>query len=173
MRFTAARNTEAASLRDELAARAADTEVPGLRTANLWLWDVEPDISACDPRAVVAALFGLASMPCRELLKPHAVQGPWISLDPETARAAAVRLLTSGTSLEVAAFDDEPQAAALFAVRLFEWLGSTVATLASMDHRPDGSAAGFRVFSVPHWVEEGLALVGPERVGLLWFAGTD
>jgi hypothetical protein len=84
-----------------------------------------------------------------------------------------VRLLTFGASLEIAAFHNDPHGAVRFAGRLFGWVGSPVATLASMDHRPDGFARGFGVFRVPHWVDEGLVLVGPERVVLLWFVGTD
>jgi hypothetical protein len=173
MRFTVAQDTEAASLRDELAGGAMDTDAPGLMTANLWLWDVEMAGSAPDPQVVLAALFGHASMPCRELLEEQPALRPWVSLGPEAARSAAVRLLTSGASLEIAAFQDEPQSATRFADRLFEWSGGPVAVLASMEHRPDGSAAGFGVFRVPHWVDEGLVLVGPERVALLWFVGTD
>jgi hypothetical protein len=173
MRFTVARDTEAASLCDELAARAMETDAPGLMTANLWLWDVEPANSTSDPRAVVVALLGHTSIPCRALLEPRAALGPWVSPAPEAARAAAVRLLTFGASLEVAAFHDEQQVAARFADRLLGWVGSPVAALVNIDHRPDGSAAGFGVFRVPQWVDEGLVLVGPERVGLLWFVGTD
>src|SRR5581483_7882817 len=169
MRFVAATDPEAASLRDDLAGRAMDTDAAGLMTANLWLWAVEqPDP---DPRAVVSALLAHPGLPCRELLEPHAASGPWVPLTPEAARTAAVRLLTSGASLEIAAFSDEPGAAGESAERLLGWVGGPLAAFASMEHRPDGSAAGFGVFRVPHWVDEGLVLVGPQRVGLLWFVG--
>ena len=173
MRFTATQDTEAVSLRDELASRALGTDAPGLMTANLWLWDVEPASSASDPRVVVVALLGRTGMPCRDLLEAQVALGPWVSLAPEAARKAAMRLLTSETSLEIAAFDEEPRQAALFVDRLFAWVGSPVAALASMDHRADDSAAGFSLFRVPHWVDEGLVFIGPARVGLLWFVGTD
>jgi hypothetical protein len=169
MRFIAATDPEAASLREELAGRAMDTDAAGLMTANVWLWSVEQP----DPRAVVSALLAHPGLPCRELLEPHAASGPWVPLSPEAARAEAVRLLTSGASLEIAAFHDESQAAAEFAGRLLGWVGSPVAAFASVERRPDGSAAGFGVFRVPHWVDEGLVLVGPGRVGMLWFVGTD
>jgi hypothetical protein len=173
MRFIAAQDGEANSLCQELAARATDTDAPGLMTANLWLWAFEANGLASDPRAVVAALLGDTGMPCRELIEPHAPASPWVSLAPAVGHAAIVRLLTSGASLEIAAFHDERHAAALFASRLFGWVGRPLAAFASMEHRPDGSAAGFGVFRLPHWVDEGLALVGPERVGLVWFVGTD
>jgi hypothetical protein len=173
MRFSPAQDTEAASLCDELAARALDTDAPGLTTANLWLWSVEATGLAFDPKAVIAALFDQPSVPCRGLLEPHVAFRPWVHLASEAARDGALRLLTSGVSLEIAVFHNEPQAAARFVRRLFGWVGNPLAALASTDHRSDGSAAGFSLFRLPHWVDEGLALIGSERIGLLWFVGTD
>jgi hypothetical protein len=171
MRFVVAEDPEAMSLRADLADRAMDTDASGLRTANAWLWVVQqPDT---DPRAVVADLLAHPTFPCRHLLEPHAVSGPWLALNPAVARDLAVKLLTSGASMEMPAFDGEPRAAEEFAGRLLGWVGHPLAALASMDHRSDGSAAGFGVFRVPHWVDEGLVLVGPGRIGMLWFVGTD
>lgn len=171
MKFTTAADAESAILREELAARAIDTNAIGLATANVWMWAIES--ASSDPGAVIATVFGPDGLTCRELLEPDFALCPWLRLDPETARAAAVRLLTSGVSLEIAAFQDEPQAAARFASHLFAWVGNPITTYTSMEHRPDGCAIGFGVFRVPRWVDEGLVLVGPERVALLWFLGTD
>jgi hypothetical protein len=171
MQFVPAADSEAAALHNELVGRAADTDAAGLMTANLWLWVVEqPDPN---PRAVVSALFGGLAMPRRELLEPHTAARPWVPLPPDAVGTAAMGLLTSGTSLEIPAFDDDVRAAERFVGRVLAWVGSPVAGFASMEHRPDGSAAGFGVYQVPDWVDEGLVLVGPQRVGVLWFVGTD
>jgi hypothetical protein len=121
----------------------------------------------------VSALFAHHGLPCRELLELHAASGPWVSLTPEAARAAASRLLTSGTSLEIPAFSDDPRAAEKFVGHLLDWISVPLAAFASREHRPNGSAAGFGLFRVPHRVDEGLVLVGPWRVVVLWFVGTD
>jgi hypothetical protein len=161
------------SLRAELSSRASNTDAPGLLTANLWLWAFRPGSAAADPHAVVAALFEYPGLPCRHLLESEIASRPWVSLGPEAAQAALFRLLTSGVSLEIGAFDAEPSAAMDFAARILKWIDRPLAVFGSMDHRPDGSASGFRVFRVPHWLDEGLVLIGPASVGLLWFMGTD
>jgi hypothetical protein len=173
MRFVYAGDPEAAALSANISARAIETDAPGLMTANLWLWDIEPDRPESDARVVLGALFRHTGLPCPELLEPHAASGPWVDLTPQAAQALTMRLLTSGASLESAAFEDEPQAATEFVDRLFGWVGRPLAAFANMEHRADGVTTGFRVFHVPHWVDEGLVLVGSERVGLLWFMGTD
>lgn len=171
MIFVAAEDPEAAALRAELDERASDTDAPCLMTANLWLWAAgSPER---DPRETVSAMFAAPALPCRELLRPHAASGPWIALSAKPARAAVVRLLTAGASVEVAAFAQDPGAAGQFADRLFDWVGRPLTAFTNLEHRANGSGAGFGVFRVPHWVDEGLVLIGPERVGLVWFAGTD
>ncbi|MBN9523816.1 hypothetical protein J0H58_35780 [bacterium] len=171
MRFVAAGDREAIVLREELIGRAMDTGAAELMTANLWLWEVEQ--ADPKPQVIVSALLSHSGLPGRALLEPNVSSGPWVRLSPEAAHAAAVRLLSAGASMEVAAFADDGEAAMGFADRVFAWVGRPVTSFASMEHRPDGSAAGFGVFHVPHWVDEGLVLIGPERVGMLWFVGTD
>jgi hypothetical protein len=171
MQFVVAEDPEAAALREELAGRAMDTDAAGLRTANVWLWAVEQP--GPDPRAVVSALLADPAFPGRQWLEPDPGSAPWVSLTAEAAATAAVRLLTGGQSLEVPAFDCEPEAAAGFTGRLLAWVGRPVAALASLEHRPGGVSSGFSLFRVPHWFDEGLGLVGPQRVALLWFVGTD
>jgi hypothetical protein len=73
----------------------------------------------------------------------------------------------------VPAYDGEPEPAAIFVERLLTWLGTRSVGFTNMVRRTDGSGAGFGVFTVPHWVDEGLVIVGMGRVGLLWFLGTD
>lgn len=172
MRFVVADDPEAVALRAALADRVCDTDAAGLMTANVWLWASEPP--GADPRAVVSALLADPGFPARPWLEPNLGSAPpWVALTAEAAGAAAVRLLTRGQSLEVPAFDGEPEAAAGFAGRLLAWVGPPVAALASLEYRPGGVSSGFRLFRVPHWFDEGLALVGPRRVALLWFVGTD
>jgi hypothetical protein len=173
MRFIAADDAEAVSLRQDLADLASGTEAAGLMTANLWLWEIESSGSTIDPRTMLAALFDGPDLPCRELLEPRAASGPWVAPPPETAHAAVVRLLTTGTLLEIPVFFRHPQAASAYALRLLAWVGRPLAAFASMEHRPDGSAAGFGVFRLTGWEDEVLVLVGSQRVALLCFVGTD
>lgn len=171
MRFVVAEDPEAVALGAELADRACDTDAAGLMTANVWLWVVEPPEP--DPGAAVAALLADPGFPARKWLEADRAAAPWVALSAEAAAAAAVCLLTCGQSLEVPAFPGEPEAAAGYAARLLSWVGSPAAALASWKHRPGGVSSGFGLFRVPHWFDEGLALVGPRRVALLWFVGTD
>lgn len=171
MLFIAAEDPEAAALRAVLEERAFDTGAPCLMTANLWLWAAVPPES--DPQAALSALFAAPNLPCRELLEPRAATGPWVGLSQAGARAAVIRLLTAGASVEVAAFADDPGAAIQFADRLLQWIGSPLAAFANMEYQANGRGAGFGVFRVPHWVNEGLVLISPVRAGLVWFAGTD
>jgi hypothetical protein len=171
MRFVVAEDPKAATLRDELINRAMDTDAVGLMTANVWLWAVEqPDP---EPRAVVSALFAHAELPGRQWLEPSVGLAPWVSLSSEAAAVVAVQLLTRGQSLEIPAFQDEQQAATQFVAELFAWVGSPLTAFGSMEHRPNGPSSGFVVFRVPHWFDEGLVLVGSQRVAALWFVGTD
>ncbi|MBN9121989.1 MAG: hypothetical protein J0I06_23080 [Planctomycetes bacterium] len=171
MRVVAAEDPEALALRDDLTGRAMDTDAAGLMTANVWLWAVErPDP---DPRAVVSAVLALPEFPGRTWLEPDRGSAPWVELPAEAAIGVAVLLLTGGQSLEVPAFHGESEAAAQFAARLLAWAGHPVAAMASWEHRPGGVSSGFNLFRVPHWFDEGLALVGPQRAALLWFVGSD
>ena len=171
MRFIVASDTEAVSLHRELVDRATDTDADGLMTANVWLWMVEQP--SPDALAIVSSLLAQPGFPGRQWLEPNLSSAPWVALTAEAAATAALRLLTGGQSLEVPAFQGEPVEAARFTKGLLAWVGSPVAALASWEHRPGGVSRGFGVFRLPHWFDEGLALVGPQRVALLWFVGTD
>jgi hypothetical protein len=171
MRFKAAEDPEAAALRAELADRAFDVEDTGLMSANAWLWAVKRPES--DPRAVLSALVTDPGFPARQWLAADHGSAPWVNLSAEAATTVAVRLLTGGQSMETPAFSDELEAAVRFTARLQAWAGRPVAAMCSWEHRPGGVSSGFSLFRIPHWFDEGLALVGPQRVALLWFVGTD
>jgi len=168
MQFSFSEQPEAIALKEELTLRTRETDVPGLHMANLWLWDIEHGAPIHNPREVLDFLFRATSFPCRDFLV-----GPWVTHSATSALTAALQLLSSGVSLEGGAYEDEPNEAGEFLHRIFNWLGSPVTAFANMEHRNAYSAAGFSVFEVPHWVDEGLVLIGPNRVAALWFLGTD
>lgn len=174
MRFITATDGEADTLCRELADRAMDIDADGLLTANLGLWieksDRPPDTS---PLGVAVALLHQLGSPFRNHMRTEIELAPWVPLDYLKATETALRLLVHGQSLEIGAFDDEPEAANVFVQRLFAWVGSPVVGFTNIAWRADGSGAGFSLLSVPHWCDEGLLLVGPNRVAFLWFFGTD
>jgi hypothetical protein len=173
MQFLIAVDPEAAALRGELAALATSTDQPGIMTANVWLWQIESLGQDLNPRELTAALFKHSSAPGQKLLLQHPESAPWVELSPTAAQEAALQLLCSGTSLEIAVFDGDLRTAMKFVDRLFTWVGSPLKAFTNLEHRKDGVVAGFSVFQLIHWVDEGLVLLGPNRIGLLWFLGTD
>ncbi|HEY9748744.1 MAG TPA: hypothetical protein V6C63_08700 [Allocoleopsis sp.] len=103
----------------------------------------------------------------------------WFNLSDREARKRITDLLTQGVSAEIPVFDSNALALS-YTNRLIQFIGEPYTCFSNIE--PEKlqnfepfykSRSGFSVFRVGHCCDEGVVLISPKYIGLLWFLGYD